>query len=104
MLAIASPNLAIAVTRAGGFGFIGAGFDVSNLEKLLSEAATLASSTTIPNYNKNDKPSPPLPIGIGFLNWGANLSQTLPILQKYTPAAVWLFAAPEPEPTENLAT
>ncbi|PGH35093.1 nitronate monooxygenase [[Emmonsia] crescens] len=104
MLAIASPNLAIAVTRAGGFGFIGAGFDVSNLEKLLSEAATLASSTTIPNYNKDDKPSPPLPIGIGFLNWGANLSQTLPVLQKHTPAAVWLFAAPEPEPTETLAT
>ncbi|OAX77318.1 hypothetical protein ACJ72_08386 [Emergomyces africanus] len=104
MLAIASPNLAMSVTRAGGLGFIGAGFDASKLETLLSEAANLAASL---NYtsNKDDKHSSPLlPIGIGFLNWGANLSQALPALAKYPPAAVWLFAARDPAPAETLAT
>ncbi|OJD11315.1 hypothetical protein AJ78_07886 [Emergomyces pasteurianus Ep9510] len=108
MLNTASPKLAISVSRAGGLGFIGAGFDASSLEKLLSEAANLASATDFPNYNTpakdDDKPSPLLPVGVGFLNWGADLSQALPVLAKHTPAAVWLFAAPDPDPTETLAT
>ncbi|PGG99089.1 nitronate monooxygenase [Blastomyces parvus] len=105
MLFIASPNLAISVTRAGGLGFIGAGFDVSKLETLLTQAAELASTSSppIPNYNKDD-PTSPIPIGVGLLNWGANLDQALPILAKHTPAALWLFAARDPDPADNYAT
>jgi nitronate monooxygenase len=33
-----------------------------------------------------------LPIGIGFINWGANLAASLPIITRYRPAAVWFFA------------
>ncbi|EEQ84535.1 oxidoreductase [Blastomyces dermatitidis ER-3] len=94
MLFIASPNLAISVTRAGGLGFIGAGFDVSKLESLLTQAAELASASSsppIPNYNKDDPATSPIPIG------------ALPILAKHTPAALWLFAAHDPDPAANYA-
>ncbi|EEH20445.2 hypothetical protein PABG_02704 [Paracoccidioides brasiliensis Pb03] len=102
MLGIASPNLAVSVTRAGGLGFIGGGYDSTKIETLLSAAADLLSSSPISSYNKaaND----PLPVGIGFLNWGATLPDALPALQKHTPAAVWLFAAPDPNPQDTLAT
>jgi nitronate monooxygenase len=33
-----------------------------------------------------------LPLGVGFLNWGASLPDALPLLSKYRPAAVWFFA------------
>ncbi|PGH05867.1 hypothetical protein AJ79_06709 [Helicocarpus griseus UAMH5409] len=106
MLAIATPQLALSVTRAGGLGFIAGGFDISNLEQTLAEAATLVKnsnpSTPIPGYSSDN--DDPLPLGIGFLNWGANLHQILPLLRKHTPTAVWLFAPPDPSPTENLAT
>ncbi|QSS50099.1 2-nitropropane dioxygenase [Histoplasma capsulatum var. duboisii H88] len=111
MLAIASPNLAVSVTRAGGLGFIGAGFDVSSLETLLSQAAELVSkpsSPPIPNYTYNkddddDTSSSPLPIGIGLLNWGADLDLALPVLAKQPPAALWLFAARDPDPASTFA-
>lgn len=33
-----------------------------------------------------------LPVGIGVLNWGADLDATLSLLRTYRPAALWLFA------------
>ena len=33
-----------------------------------------------------------LPIGIGFINWGANLNDAVALINEYRPAAVWLFA------------
>jgi nitronate monooxygenase len=33
-----------------------------------------------------------LPTGIGFINWGADLAASLPIITRYRPAAVWFFA------------
>ncbi|SLM38875.1 2-nitropropane dioxygenase [Lasallia pustulata] len=33
-----------------------------------------------------------LPIGIGFLNWGADLNKAVEAIRKYIPAAAWFFA------------
>lgn len=33
-----------------------------------------------------------MPIGIGFINWGADLAGAIPLIQQYRPAAVWFFA------------
>jgi len=33
-----------------------------------------------------------LPVGVGFLNWGADLSHALEIMREYKPAAAWFFA------------
>jgi nitronate monooxygenase len=43
---------------------------------------------------KRKLPSTPytLPVGVGFINWGASLDDALSVLGKYRPAAVWFFA------------
>jgi nitronate monooxygenase len=33
-----------------------------------------------------------LPIGIGVINWGASLTDSIPIIHKYQPAALWFFS------------
>lgn len=71
---------------SGGIGFIGAGSDVSTLESLLKDAQRLLTGHRLPSSRGQ------LPLGVGFLNWGASLSGALPLLQKYRPAAVWFFA------------
>lgn len=66
-------------------GFIGAGTDVSDLSNHLDDARSLLKSTSLPS-------SPTLPIGVGFINWGADREASIAIIEKYRPAAVWFFA------------
>lgn len=33
-----------------------------------------------------------LPVGVGFINWGADLAAALPLIAQYKPTAVWFFA------------
>ena len=87
MRLIALPPLAVAVSRAGGLGFIGAGTDVTDLEKYLREAADLLEETPIEVATGDT-----LPIGVGFLNWGADIDIAVEAVRKYVPAAVWFFA------------
>ncbi|WEW60097.1 2-nitropropane dioxygenase [Emydomyces testavorans] len=96
MLRIALAPLAVAISRAGGFGFLAAGFDVSDLETNLEHSAKLIRQhqTETPGFTGADKEI--LPIGIGFLNWGADLDRAIPLIGKYIPAAVWLFGAARP--------
>jgi len=70
------------VTKAGGLGFIGAGLDLSALEKhLMTAGEALGRHGDV------------LPVGIGLLLFVSKVDDFLPILQKYQPAVVWLFAA-----------
>ncbi|KAF3919565.1 hypothetical protein ABW20_dc0102660 [Dactylellina cionopaga] len=89
MRLIAGPPLAHAVSSSGGFGFLAAGLDVSSLPQLLIDFKTLLSTSPIANST-----SDVLPLGIGFILYGADLELTLKIFseQGNTPAAVWLFA------------
>lgn len=98
MLNIAMAPLAVSVSSAGGLGFLAAGFDVSNLEHNLEEAVSLV--------NKSEGPAKHfyvekgiLPIGVGFINWGANLNLAVVAIQKYKPCAVWLFG-PNSQPDD----
>jgi nitronate monooxygenase len=90
MRLISNAALATTVSLAHGIGFIGAGSDISSLSEELSKARDLLSTSPTLQTKYNDT----LPIGIGFLLWGAPLTETLTILSKpeNTPAAVWLFA------------
>ncbi|KAK0109622.1 hypothetical protein ONS95_002303 [Cadophora gregata] len=89
MRLIATCPLATAVTRAGGLGFLGAGTDVSTLSSLLEEATASFQKAPLPNT-----PDGILPIGVGFICWGADLSVTLSVIEAapLKPAAAWLFA------------
>ena len=96
MRLIALAPLAVAVSRAGGLGFIGAGEDLSELHKHMQHAKELLEQSPIAGAGAVPGV---LPIGIGFINWGADLSTALEVVEKYVPAAIWLFA---PKKNEDL--
>ena len=85
--------LAVAVSQANGIGFIGLGNDISDLSNILKESRKLISAG--PQLHTTDPST--LPIGLGFLLWGAPLPETLDVIAQpgNVPAAVWLFAPRE---------
>ena len=85
--------LAVAVSKAGGLGFIGAGNDLSMLDQTLDHAARLIhDDRTLASIHQD---TGVLPVGFGVLNWGADLHLAAAAVEKWTPAAVWLFAPRE---------
>ncbi|KAL8688955.1 MAG: hypothetical protein Q9218_005259 [Villophora microphyllina] len=87
MRLISLAPLAVAVSQAGGIGFIGAGTDVNDLETHLREASELIRDAPVKGTSSST-----LPIGVGFINWGADLNLAARAVGKYKPAAVWFFA------------
>ncbi|GFF25342.1 nitronate monooxygenase [Aspergillus udagawae] len=98
MLNIAGPPLAVSVSSAGGLGFLAAGFDVSSLDHNL-EVATRLVKQSGGIVQQIYEETGVLPIGVGFLNWGADLKVSTAAIQKYTPCAVWLFG-PKNQPDD----
>ncbi|KAJ5200538.1 Aldolase-type TIM barrel [Penicillium cf. griseofulvum] len=96
MAKVAMPKLAVAVSRAGGLGFIAAGYHSDHLGDLLEEAEDLLQEGVADISAENEKGTPKfLPIGVGFITWSASLENALPAFSRYCPAAVWLFAPPK---------
>jgi nitronate monooxygenase len=75
---------------AGGLGFIGSGNDQSNLKAVLEHVKELCNDAGLPNVDSSGKIT--LPVGVGFLNWGADLKVSLELLAHYRPIAAWFFA------------
>ncbi|KAJ2931825.1 hypothetical protein H1R20_g5264, partial [Candolleomyces eurysporus] len=78
--------LAAEVSMAGGFGFIGSGFDTP--EKLRRDIETARTALKV-------EPGSPLPIGVGFIGWILDKSETtskelLALLVEYRVKAIWL--------------
>lgn len=96
MRLIALSAMATEISKAGGLGFIGGGSDASTLESMLVDVRKRASETASVRDVKDV-----LPVGVGFLIWAGDklLRDSLPILEKYRPAAIWLFA---PNKSEEL--
>lgn len=94
MRLISLAPLAVAVTRGGGIGFIGAGTDAGDLEDHLQEASRSLTQEPI-----RGSPQGVLPIGVGFIKWGANMEASVQAIGKFRPAAVWYFA---PRKNEDL--
>ena len=94
MRQITLSSLAIVVSRAGGLGFLAAGYDLSNLLDELELVKSSFAATPLPGASDGI-----LPIGVGFINWGADLQLAVRAIEKYVPAAVWFFA---PEKNKNL--
>ncbi|TKA25904.1 hypothetical protein B0A50_05659 [Salinomyces thailandicus] len=84
MAGFAGADLAMAVTSAGGLGFIGAFNDMPNVAQSLDRVEQ--------NLERYDGV---LPIGVGFLTFVLKSEAVMPILSKYRPAVVWLFASQE---------
>ncbi|KAL6716265.1 hypothetical protein ACLMJK_005831 [Lecanora helva] len=87
MRLIALARLAVAVSKAGGIGFLAAGTDVGDLKGELHRAAKLLERS--PNNGADPEL---MPLGVGFINWGLDLETALAALKEHLPAAVWFFA------------
>ncbi|KAH8817063.1 oxidoreductase-like protein [Xylogone sp. PMI_703] len=95
MLNAATPALALSVSRAGGIGFLAGGTNLADLDRNLEKAASsYRSSPPLTARHSNI-----LPIGIGFQNWGCDLSAAVKLTKKHLPAVVWFYA---PKKTEDL--
>ncbi|KAF2854802.1 inosine monophosphate dehydrogenase [Plenodomus tracheiphilus IPT5] len=88
MRLIALAELAVEISKAGGIGFIGAGTDVTPLRSYLEHTTQLLSHPSASHLPT----TPVLPIGIGFINWGASLPSSIALIAEFKPAAVWFFA------------
>ncbi|KUM63317.1 hypothetical protein ACN42_g3780 [Penicillium freii] len=89
MLGFTDAGLATAVTKAGGFGFIGGGFDFrSESTQLLGLDTQLANARSILGLTDGS----PLPLGVGFITFRPDgfIDNTIPIFQKHRVGAVWL--------------
>ena len=97
---IAGPALTISVSRASGFGFLGAGTDLSTFEESLVECISAHQKSPILNTLPGI-----VPVGVGFICWGASLSVAASVISKaeLKPAAVWLFAPRELKDLEKWA-
>ncbi|KAJ4415079.1 Nitronate monooxygenase, partial [Neurospora sp. IMI 360204] len=97
MYLIANGTLAAEVSKAGGIGFIAAGFDFRPGSPQLT---TLSSELSLARQalGLTDPPLTPLPaIGVGFILTHSIsvphfVDTVLPILIEHSPQAVWLFA------------
>jgi nitronate monooxygenase len=85
MMRITMSELSVAVSAAGGFGFLAAGFDLSSLSDDLAKAADLVAESGISTRDNL------LPIGIGFQNWGADIQIAINAILERPVAAVWFF-------------
>ncbi|PWY91627.1 inosine monophosphate dehydrogenase [Aspergillus sclerotioniger CBS 115572] len=91
MRVMSGPALAVAVSRAGGLGFLGPNIKTQNTAADLAEATSLvetlraSSSAILPRTAY-------LPIGVGFQLWSDELDTAVEAVEKFKPCAVWLFA------------
>jgi nitronate monooxygenase len=81
-------RLAAEVTLAGGLGFIGGTAD-------LAPELELAVSIISKNTSFTQHTEKTLPVGVGFLTFITDIEKVLPVVAKWKPKVVWLFAAKE---------
>ena len=91
MRVLAGPELAVAVTAAGGLGFIGPNIKTQNVRTDLEAARKLTRNNHQPQAKRNT-----LPVGIGYQLWSDDLSTAAQQMEEFQPCAVWLYA-PEDE-------
>jgi nitronate monooxygenase len=94
MRIMAGPELAVAVSAAGGFGFIGPGNKTSDTATALERARELLAQpemlVSLQTALKNG--SRVLPIGVGFQTWNDDMKTAVSAIKAHKPCAAWLFA------------
>ncbi|KLO86926.1 Uncharacterized protein LW93_12782 [Fusarium fujikuroi] len=92
MRVMSGPHLALAVSKAGGLGFIGPGAKPEDMSKDLATVRDLLRSSppqTLPSaFPSKDT----LPVGVGFQLWNGDLKAAVIAVQEHKPCAAWLFA------------
>ncbi|KAF5024748.1 hypothetical protein F66182_3180 [Fusarium sp. NRRL 66182] len=92
MRVMSGPHLALAISKAGGVGFIGPGAKHEDTSKDLATARELlrsASPETVPSASVSTNT---LPIGVGFQLWNGDIDSAVRAVREHHPCAAWLFA------------
>ncbi|EAW19322.1 nitronate monooxygenase [Aspergillus fischeri NRRL 181] len=93
MRVMSGPTLAVAVSRAGGLGFIGPGVKTQDISSDLQKASSLIKSLPVSQSQPSTLQNQPvLPVGVGFQLWSDDLEVAISTITKYQPCAAWLFA------------
>ena len=94
MRVMAGPELAVAVSAAGGLGFIGPGNKTSETATALEQARELLAQSEIPASLQAalKSESQVLPIGVGFQTWTDDMKTAVSAIKAHKPCAAWLFA------------
>jgi nitronate monooxygenase len=90
MRVMSGPHLALAVSEAGGLGFVGPGekpestaIDLTTVRELIRESSSLPAV-----FRSSEK----LPVGVGFQLWNGDLKSATEAVKEHHPCAAWLFA------------
>ena len=95
MRVMSGPALAVAVSRAGGLGFIGPGAKTQDTTNDLETASSLiqdlrSTSTAFSTAPATTKS--PLPVGVGYQLWADDLEVATTAIGNHKPCAAWLYA------------
>ncbi|KAL4919224.1 hypothetical protein BDW62DRAFT_179699 [Aspergillus aurantiobrunneus] len=94
MRVMSGPELAVAVSRAGGLGFLGPSVKTQDMLSDLKQARDLVNTSHAPSPSPFPSISPAelLPIGVGFQLWSDDLDVAVSAIAQYKPCAAWLYA------------
>ncbi|OBT94407.1 hypothetical protein VE01_07756 [Pseudogymnoascus verrucosus] len=97
MRVMSGPELALAVSRAGGLGFIGPGAKPDDTITDLAMARRLMNAATTATFNSSMFDTV-LPVGVGFQLWNGDIDSATRAVREHRPCAAWLFAPRNGQP------
>ncbi|KAL2869379.1 nitronate monooxygenase [Aspergillus lucknowensis] len=92
MRVMSGAALAVAVSRAGGLGFIGPSVKTKDMAADLEEASSIVNGLRGSLAAFHNIQAPVLPIGVGFQLWSDEIEIAASTIRKFKPCAAWLFA------------
>jgi nitronate monooxygenase len=95
MRVLAGPDLALAVSSAGGLGFIGPNAATQKMRPDFEKARSLLQEK-FPKLYQYSKSTGLVPFGAGFQCWTDDLGEATRLIEAMRPVVAWLFA-PEDE-------
>jgi nitronate monooxygenase len=100
MRVMSGPELAVAVSAAGGLGFLGPNTSTDKMEGDLKQIQQLAGAHPrlkryTEGFSKGSASRSNLPVGVGFQLWSDDLKIATRLMQQYRPAVAWLYAPNE---------
>ena len=101
MRVMSGPALAVAVSHAGGLGFLGPGAKTKDMIVDLEEASIVVKKARISSsvFNASLSTHSVLPVGVGFQLWADDINVAVANVERFKPCAAWLYA-PREDPEE----
>lgn len=97
MRVFAGAELAMAVSAAGGIGFIGPNAATQKMKPDLEAVQHWMRESEPSKIHSNSllKQTSGLPVGVGFQLWSDDLEEAVRLVEQYKPVVVWLYAPRE---------